>query len=93
MTEAGEPANFLKARPVTDPNVCNGGGKCAKVCPMGAIDRSDVSRVTGVCIKCFACVRLCPRGAKSFDDPDLSSHIRMLERDFSGWKEIYTRLA
>jgi len=89
LTEDGTPADFLKAKPWTDPDICNGGGKCSRVCPMGAIAFPDVSKVTGVCIKCFACVRLCPRGAKHFVDPDLLSHIRMLERDHAERKEIY----
>ena len=86
--ENGEPAVFLKAKPVTDMSLCTGCGTCASVCPMGSIDRSDFSKVPGICIKCCACVRKCPAGAKRFDDPDFTSHVRMLERDFKAGKEV-----
>ena len=38
-----------------------------------------MSQVPGICIKCQACVRRCPQGAKYFDDPSLLSHTRMVE--------------
>ena len=50
---------------------------------MGSIDPEDVSNVTGICIKCHACVRECPAGAKYFDDEAFLSHKAMLERDFT----------
>lgn len=76
----GQPAKFLKAKPVTDPDGCDLCGICADVCPMGSIDPTDVSSVPGICIKCHACVRKCPKGAKRFDDPDFLSHRAMLEQ-------------
>ena len=48
----------------------------------GHIDPADVTSVPGLCIKCHACVRECPMGAKYFDDPAFLSHKAMLERDF-----------
>ena len=78
----GEPAVFLKAKPLTDEEKCIGCGTCAKVCSMGFIDPSDVTSVPGVCIKCQACVAHCPAGAKYFDDPDFLSHREMLESNF-----------
>ena len=39
--------------------------------------------ITGVCIKCHACVKECPVGAKYFDDEAFLSHKAMLERDFT----------
>lgn len=61
----GEPIkDFLKAKPVTDPDKCVKCGLCARLCPMGSIDPDDVSKVTGKCIKCCACVKKCPKGAK-----------------------------
>lgn len=87
MGTDGQPAKFLKAKPLTDKNQCNNCGECAKICPMGSIDPNDVSCVTGVCIKCQACVRRCPRGAKYFDDPAFLSHKAMLEANYTSRKE------
>lgn len=78
----GEPAVFLKAKPLTDEGKCIGCGTCAKVCSMGSIEPSDVTSVPGICIKCQACVAHCPVGAKYFDDPDFLSHKEMLEANF-----------
>ena len=78
----GKPANFLKAKPKTDPDKCIRCGLCAKVCSMGSIDPDDVSSVPGICIKCQACVKHCPKGAKYFDDPSLLSHHEMLRNHY-----------
>ena len=78
----GEPAVFLKAKPLTDTDKCVSCGTCARVCSMGSIDPSDVINVPGICIKCQACVTHCPMGAKYFDDPDFLSHKEMLEANF-----------
>lgn len=82
----GQPAKFLKAKPVTDENLCNRCGTCAQVCPMGSISREDPSVVNGICIKCQACIRACPTQAKHFEDEDFLSHVEML-------REHYTRRA
>lgn len=84
----GQPAKFLKAKPVTDMEKCTDCGICVDVCPMGAIDRADVSSVPGTCIKCQACVVKCPEGAKSFDDPAFLSHKAMLEQSYTRPAEI-----
>lgn len=78
----GQPAKFLRASPRTDPAKCCGCGLCARVCPMGSIDPQDVFSMTGICIKCQACVRRCTRHAKYFDDPAFLSHVAMLESNF-----------
>jgi len=78
------PAVFLKAKPLTDAEKCISCGSCAASCPMGSISHEDFSSVNGICIKCHACVRGCPRGAKYFDDEELLSHIRVLEKLFKG---------
>lgn len=80
---SGEATNFLKAKPKTDMKKCTDCGLCARSCPMGSIDGSDVSRVSGICIKCHACVTLCPVGAKYFDDPAFLSHAAMLDKEYS----------
>jgi len=76
----GEPIkDFLKAKPVTDPDKCVSCGLCARLCPMGSIDPNDVSNVVGKCIKCCACVKKCPTGAKYFDHEGYLYHQHELE--------------
>ena len=79
----GKPVNFLKAKPVTDKAKCDNCGVCAAVCPMGSIDKNDVSLVPGICIKCQACIVHCHTKAKSFNDPLFLSHKAMLERNYT----------
>jgi 4Fe-4S ferredoxin, iron-sulfur binding domain protein len=79
----GKPVNFLKAKPVTDKAKCDNCGVCAAVCPMGSIDKNDVSLVPGICIKCQACIVKCHTKAKFFDDPLFLSHKAMLERNYT----------
>ena len=81
---SGKPAKFLKSAPQTDPEKCDGCGRCAALCPMGSISSKDPSVVSGICIKCQACILGCPRGAKFFDDEQFLSHARMLEQKFAG---------
>ena len=87
LGEDGQPAKFLKARPLTDPEKCIHCALCAKKCPMGSICRDDPSQVTGICIKCQSCVRSCPMGAKYFDDERFLSHVAMLEKNFQGHQD------
>ena len=82
----GAPINILKVKPKTNMTLCGGCGLCAARCPMGSIDPADVSQVKGICIKCCACVKGCPSGAKYFDDPGYLYHQHELE-------EIYARPA
>lgn len=82
----GEPAKFLKAKPKTHEDLCSRCGLCAEICPMAAIDPNDVCSVPGTCIKCQACVRRCPTGAKYFDDPAFLSHKAMLEQEYTAPK-------
>ena len=81
LQEDGSPANFLKAKPKTSDS-CNDCGICARVCPMGSISPEDYRTVTGICIKCQACVKSCPVHARFFDDPVMLSHTRMLEQHY-----------
>ena len=50
---------------------------------MGSIDPEDPAKVNGICIKCHACIRGCPKGAKAFADEAFLSHRAMLERDYT----------
>ncbi len=78
----GERAVFLKDMPLTDETKCNGCGECRAICPMGCF-RNSVTNPEGTCIKCQACVKVCPNAAKYFDSADLKEHIAALERDFA----------
>lgn len=82
----GNPISILKVKPKTDGGRCTGCGLCADRCPMGSIEPADVSQITGICIKCCACVKGCPAGAKYFDDPGYLYHKSELE-------EVYSRPA
>ncbi len=78
------PINILKVKPKTDPDKCINCGLCARICTMGSIDPQDVTSVTGICIKCCACVKRCPKGAKYYDDEGYLYHQHELE-------DIYAR--
>ena len=78
--------NILKVKPVTDMDKCGGCGLCAEKCPMGSIKADNVAEVAGICIKCCACVRGCPSGAKYFTDEGYLYHQHELE-------EMYARRA
>ena len=80
---AGNPINILKVKPKTDLSRCGGCGLCADLCPMGSIDPADVSAVRGICIKCCACVKCCPTGAKFFDDAGYLYHQHELEAQYA----------
>lgn len=80
---AGNPINILKVKPKTDMTRCGGCGLCAEICPMGSIDPTDVSAVRGICIKCCACVKGCPTGAKYFDDAGYLYHQHELEAQYA----------
>jgi NAD-dependent dihydropyrimidine dehydrogenase PreA subunit len=75
----GTPINILKVKPKTDTDKCINCGLCARICTMGSIDPQDVTSVTGICIKCCACVKRCPKGAKYYDDEGYLYHQHELE--------------
>lgn len=61
----------MKVAPVSTAD-CSGCGECADVCPTKAITVIGYTKpVTDVdlCIKCCACVKMCPCGARVFDTP------------------------
>ena len=47
---------------------------CAGVCPMKAISDSNPRDINNdVCIRCGACIRICPAQAKSFTEEPLNA--------------------
>jgi len=67
---------------------CNCCGRCADICPMGSISHENIHEYTGICIKCCACVKLCPQHARYFDDPGFLYHKEELEYMFSRRAEV-----
>lgn len=50
-----------------DPNKCVQCGKCADLCPCGAIQKDSLCETdTAKCITCGACVKHCPQNAREF---------------------------
>lgn len=76
-----KPVRFLKAKPVTS-DACHDCKKCVLLCPMGSISEENPRDITGICIKCGACVKLCPNHAKTFTDEALLSHVAYLESHY-----------
>ena len=78
----GNPIDIRKVKPKTD-TACTHCGLCAPLCPMGAIDERNTDMISGVCIKCCACVKGCPTGAKFFDDAGYLYHQHELEAQYA----------
>ena len=75
----GKGIDIRKVKPKTDMEKCIDCKLCAELCPMGAIDFDDVSKVPGICMKCCACIKKCPTDAKFFDDEGYLYHAHELE--------------
>lgn len=72
--------------PVSVQDLCSGCGECVEICPTRAIEINGCGQVITdkmLCIKCCACVKNCPIGARVFDTP----YTAMLHEKFSARKE------
>lgn len=71
--------------PVVDDSLCTLCEYCIDVCPTHAISIRDGEMFSNpeYCIKCCACVKDCPEGARTFDTP----YTAMLHANFSARKE------
>lgn len=75
--------------PECDAERCTHCGRCAAICPVGAISRGDETRTDPArCIRCCACVKGCPVGARTFHTPFAEA----LSRNFFRRKEPVTLL-
>ena len=61
--------------------------QCAAVCPMGIIDPAHPETAREGCIRCCACVKVCPAHARAFNQPPLREVMRKLETFCTGRKE------
>ncbi|RHJ81478.1 4Fe-4S binding protein [Parabacteroides sp. AM08-6] len=71
--------------PVTSEELCTQCEYCIDVCPVAAISIVDDRMFSdpATCIKCCACVKECPEGARTFDTPFTA----MLHKNFSARRE------
>ena len=56
---------------------------CADVCPMGSISHENVWEYTGICIKCGACIKKCPKQARYYEDEGYLYHQHELEEGYT----------
>ncbi len=74
-----EARNVLSFTPETDSGLCSDCGKCAEVCPTGAVDPDNVSQINKwECQICFACIKNCPEKAKKMTDTHFLAAIDQL---------------
>ena len=79
----------VRLLPQTDAARCTHCGRCAALCPTGAIARGEEERTDPArCIRCCACVKGCPVAARSFTTPFAA----VLARNFARRKEPVTLL-
>ena len=62
-------ARAMAVSPVTEEGTCTVCGTCASVCPTAAISiNGSVSTKIELCIRCCACIKNCPEGARVMED-------------------------
>lgn len=83
----GKGIDIRKVKPKTNDN-CDDCKLCADICTMGSIDRDDVKNIKGICIKCNACIKRCPKNAKYYDDEGYLYHEHELEAMYERRAEI-----
>ena len=65
--------------PETDRDKCTLCGKCAAICPTGAIEVTDsVATDAAACVMCCACVKVCAEDARPFNHPRIEERRAML---------------
>ncbi|MCI8645866.1 MAG: ferredoxin [Firmicutes bacterium] len=74
--------DIRKVKPLTS-DACDDCKICAQVCPMGSISFDNVREFTGICIKCGACIKKCPKQAKYYEDAGYLYHKTELEEGYT----------
>ncbi|MCX5811701.1 MAG: EFR1 family ferrodoxin [Proteobacteria bacterium] len=65
--------------PETDVTVCTHCGKCAEVCPTGAVPPGEPTMTDRwQCIICHACIKNCPSGARQMKNENFDAKIKWL---------------
>ena len=74
-------SSVMAVRPYPDPRRCTGCGKCAQICPAGAVTMSggtaEIDR--SLCIECYCCQELCEHDGIDLERP-LAARVRGLSR-------------
>lgn len=78
----GNYIDIRKVIPKTISSLCDDCKVCSAVCPMGSIDYNDTEKITGICIKCCACIKKCHKSAKYFADKGYLYHKKDLEEKY-----------
>ena len=67
---------------------CNSCGRCAALCPVGAIDLNNVKKVDEEkCISCMRCIAVCPKHARSLNKVVLFAAEKKMAKLFETRKE------
>lgn len=89
------PGSDMPIAPATDKTKCTACMRCAKGCPVLAINPADSAETDGWrCLKCARCVQTCPAGAKAFTIPAMREKVAVMEAMFAAPKAvelIYTK--
>jgi NAD-dependent dihydropyrimidine dehydrogenase PreA subunit len=74
--------------PETDPDSCILCGMCAKVCPTGCVEVTDIVETEKtICTACTACVKNCPTGARHWEHEGILKAAKWLSTEHGGRRE------
>jgi len=74
--------------PETDPDSCILCGMCARVCPTGCVEVTDIVETDKTkCTACTACVQNCPTGARHWDHEGILGAAKWLATNYGERRE------